>query len=66
MLKELYFVHLQRWADAEREARQLAAEIVRLESMLGKALAKSDAEMAEATRLQRLAQARGVEAWPSI
>lgn len=62
MLMELYFVHLQRWADAEREARQLAAEIVRLQSMLTKAVVKADAEMAEATRLQRLALARGVEA----
>lgn len=60
MLMELYFVHLQRWADAEREVRQLAAEIVRLQSMLTKAVVKSDAEMAEATRLQRLAHERGV------
>jgi hypothetical protein len=60
LLAELYFVHLQRWADAERECRLIVAEILRLERKFAEAQATADSEMAEATRLQRLAHGREV------
>ncbi len=62
LLKEAYFLHLEKWAEHTRKSRELAAELERIRDELAESLAKSDAEMAEATRLQRLAQARGVEA----
>lgn len=62
LLKEAYFLHLEKWAEHTRKSRELAAELDRIRDELAESLAKADAEMAEATRLQRLARARGVEA----
>lgn len=62
LLKELFFVHLNKWAEHTRKVRELSADLERIRGELAESLAKADAEMAEAGRLQRLAQAREVEA----